>query len=179
MCCSLCAACATRRPRPVASKGAQSCGTIAARRVPQSAPPPPSGGTLPPGAQKDSSRPSPRPPLPARSDARAAGLQAQTCNPALTNWQQESLDSGATWTRPVEISKALGKWAGSLVGANVPTHARARTRVRVHTRARARHCHPNAHPADASVRDAKSQHASHCQASSEKPWTDHVLTRAV
>ena len=42
--------------------------------------------------------------------------QAQTCNPALTNWQQESSDSGLTWSKPVELSKFLGKWAGSLVG---------------------------------------------------------------
>jgi len=42
--------------------------------------------------------------------------EAQTCNPATTNWQQESTDSGLTWSKPMEISKALGPWAGSLVG---------------------------------------------------------------
>lgn len=42
--------------------------------------------------------------------------QAQTCNPALTNWQQESSDSGITWSKPREISTDLGPWAGSLVG---------------------------------------------------------------
>eukprot|EP01051_Picozoa_sp_SAG22_P009424 SAG22_NODE_787_length_7239_cov_4.418487_3_plen_284_part_00 len=42
--------------------------------------------------------------------------QAQPCNPATTNWQQESTDSGKSWAKPVEISKALGPWAGSLVG---------------------------------------------------------------
>ena len=42
--------------------------------------------------------------------------QAQTCNPALTNWQQESSDSGLTWSKPVELSKFLDQWAGSLVG---------------------------------------------------------------
>ena len=42
--------------------------------------------------------------------------EAQTCNPATTNWQQESTDSGLTWSKPLEISKDLGKWAGSLVG---------------------------------------------------------------
>lgn len=42
--------------------------------------------------------------------------QAQTCNPALTNWQTESADSGLTWSVPVDISKFLGKWSGSLVG---------------------------------------------------------------
>ena len=40
--------------------------------------------------------------------------EAQTCNPATTNWQQESTDSGLTWSKPMEISKALGPWAGSL-----------------------------------------------------------------
>lgn len=38
--------------------------------------------------------------------------EAQTCNPATTNWQQESTDGGLTWSKPVEISKYLGKWAG-------------------------------------------------------------------
>lgn len=42
--------------------------------------------------------------------------QSQTCNPALTNWQTESIDDGLTWSRPVEISSFLGPWAGSLVG---------------------------------------------------------------
>ncbi len=42
--------------------------------------------------------------------------EAQTCNPATTNWQQESTDSGKTWSKPMEITKALGRWAGSLVG---------------------------------------------------------------
>ena len=42
--------------------------------------------------------------------------QSQTCNPALSNWQQESLDGGLTWTSPVEISKYLEPWTGSLVG---------------------------------------------------------------
>lgn len=42
--------------------------------------------------------------------------EAQTCNPATTNWQQESTDSGKTWSKPMEITKALGPWAGSLVG---------------------------------------------------------------
>ena len=42
--------------------------------------------------------------------------QSQTCNPALSNWQQESEDGGLTWSAPVEISKYLGPWAGSLVG---------------------------------------------------------------
>jgi hypothetical protein len=42
--------------------------------------------------------------------------QAQTCNPATTNWQIESTDSGLTWSKPVEITKYLGQWAGSLVG---------------------------------------------------------------
>ena len=42
--------------------------------------------------------------------------EAQTCNPATTNWQQESSDAGLTWSKPVEISKDLGPWAGSLVG---------------------------------------------------------------
>eukprot|EP00936_MAST-01D_sp_MAST-1D-sp1_P002664 g2664.t1 len=42
--------------------------------------------------------------------------QAQTCNPALSNWQQQSSDGGLTWSSPVEISAFLGPWAGSLVG---------------------------------------------------------------
>lgn len=42
--------------------------------------------------------------------------EAQTCNPATTNWQQTSTDSGLSWSKPVEISKFLGPWAGSLVG---------------------------------------------------------------
>jgi sialidase-1 len=42
--------------------------------------------------------------------------QAQSCNPATTNWQQESTDSGKTWSKPVDISRFLGNWAGSLVG---------------------------------------------------------------
>ena len=40
----------------------------------------------------------------------------QTCNPALTNWQMFSTDDGQTWSKPVEISKFLGRWAGSLTG---------------------------------------------------------------
>lgn len=43
-------------------------------------------------------------------------MQAQTCNPALTNWQIESDDDGITWSTPIEISHFLGPWAGSLVG---------------------------------------------------------------
>merc|ERR1712232_404534 len=42
--------------------------------------------------------------------------QAQACNPATTNWQQESIDSGLTWSKPVEISEFLKPWAGSLIG---------------------------------------------------------------
>ena len=42
--------------------------------------------------------------------------QSQTCNPALSNWQQESEDGGLTWSSPVEISQYLEPWAGSLVG---------------------------------------------------------------
>ena len=42
--------------------------------------------------------------------------QAQTCNPALSNWQQQSSDGGLTWSKPAEISSFLGPWAGSLVG---------------------------------------------------------------
>ena len=42
--------------------------------------------------------------------------QSQPCNPATTNWQQISTDEGRSWSSPVEISKYLGPWAGSLVG---------------------------------------------------------------
>lgn len=40
----------------------------------------------------------------------------QTCNPGLSNWQQFSEDDGKTWSHPVEISRFLGKYAGSLPG---------------------------------------------------------------
>lgn len=39
----------------------------------------------------------------------------QTCNPALSTWQQFTSD-GKTWSKPVEISHFLGRWAGSLLG---------------------------------------------------------------
>lgn len=47
---------------------------------------------------------------------------AQSCNPAMTNWQQESFDSGQSWTKPVDISQYLGLWAGSLIGPSNGVH---------------------------------------------------------
>lgn len=43
-------------------------------------------------------------------------IQAQPCNPALSNWQIISQNDGASWSDPVEISSFLGPWAGSLGG---------------------------------------------------------------
>ena len=42
--------------------------------------------------------------------------EAQTCNPATSNWQIESTTDGASWSSPKEITPGLGPWAGSLVG---------------------------------------------------------------
>lgn len=42
--------------------------------------------------------------------------KGQTCNPATSNWQIESVDDGLTWSTPVEITSYLGKYHGSLVG---------------------------------------------------------------
>ena len=41
--------------------------------------------------------------------------EAQSCNPATTNWQQESSDAGLTWSKPVEISKDLGPVTTSII----------------------------------------------------------------
>ena len=43
------------------------------------------------------------------------GPPHQPCNPALSNWQLTSAD-GIQWSKPADLSRFLGRWAGSLVG---------------------------------------------------------------